>query len=105
MTCACLYALVLFLQNKAMLFHLFLFFLTLGPPIPLPGGKEYIYDHTMIEMQGDVFVFGGIGSVDAKAIYKLSCSSGICSWSTLSQALKFGKSLIVAIPVPDSFCT
>jgi hypothetical protein len=94
-----------------MLFHLFLFFLTLGPPIPLPGGKEYIYDHTMIEMQGDVFVFGGIGSgqasigVDAKTIYKLSCSSGICSWSTLSQALKFGKSLIVAIPVPDSFCT
>ena len=91
-----------------MLFYLFLPFLTLGPPIPLPvdkWGQKYIYEYRMIEMQGDVFVFGGIGSHDPKTIYKLSCSSGICSWSTLSQTLEFGKSLLVAIPVPDSFCT
>ena len=64
----------------------------------------------MLEIQGDVFIFGGgDGGVHQleSAIYQLSCSSGICSWATLNQELKVGRGLTVAIPIniTDSFCT
>ena len=55
-----------------------------------------------MEIQGDLFVFGG-DSTD-KEIYRLSCSSNICTWSILVQKLKIGRSYAVTIPVPDSFC-
>ena len=60
-----------------------------------------------MEIQGDAFVFGGMywlsGSFNYNsAIYRLTCSSGICSWSTLNQELQVG--IAVAIPVPDYFC-
>ena len=65
----------------------------------------------MLEIKGDVFLFGGYvysNVVDTSrynsAIYQLSCSSGICSWATLNQALTVGRYDTVAIPVPDSFC-
>ena len=59
----------------------------------------------MLEIQGDVFLFGGsgVGGYNS-SIYQLSCSSGICSWATLNQALTVGRQFTVAIPVPDSFC-
>ena len=89
-------------------FTLFFFlFLTLGPALP-----KALYGHSMLEIKGDVFLFGGYvysNVVDTSrynsAIYQLSCSSGICSWATLNQALKVGKRYTVAIPVPDSICT
>ena len=83
-------------------FTLFFFlFLTLGPALP-----KTLYGHSMVEIQGDVFLFGGAGSGGYNsAIYQLSCSSSICSWATLNQALKVGRRYTVAIPVPDSFCT
>ena len=52
-----------------------------------------------MEIQGDVFFFS-----DPNAIYQLTCSSGVCSWSTLNQALKVARHYAVAIPVPDYFC-
>ena len=65
--------------------------------------------HSLLEMQGDVYLFGGRDadwdfSGSSSAIYKLSCSSGICSWSTINQALKVGRYSTVVIPVPDTFC-
>ena len=71
------------------------------------------------EIQGDVFVIGGRdyssnGSNPTgthgydgyqSAIHKLSCSSEVCSWSTINQELKVARNYLVAIPVPDSFCT
>ena len=60
----------------------------------------------MLAIQEDLFVFGG-GNGDGyfeSTIFKLSCSSGICSWSTLNQALEEERRLAVAIPVPESFC-
>ena len=82
-------------------FTLFFFiFLTLGPALP-----QALYGHSMVEIQGDVFLFGGFGSGYNSVVYQLSCSSGICSWATLNQALTVGRDLTVAIPVPDSFCT
>ena len=79
------------------------FFLTLGPALP-----QALFAPSLLEIQGDVFLFGGYdGSTSGynSVIYQLSCSSGICSWATLNQALTVGRSYTVAIPVPDSFCT
>ena len=68
---------------------------TLGPPLP-----KALYGISIVEIQGDAFLFGGYNT----AIYQLTCSSGTCSWSTLNQELKVSRSSTVAIPVPDNFC-
>ena len=60
----------------------------------------------MVEMQGDVYVLGGKAGYDNESsIYQLSCSSGICNWTTLNQQLKVERKDTVAIPVQDNFCT
>ena len=59
----------------------------------------------MLEIHGDAYIFGGYdGSNYNSAIYQLTCSSGICSWSTLNQELKVARYHAVTIPVPDNFC-
>ena len=60
----------------------------------------------MLEIHGDVFLFGGTdsGNVDNSAIYQLSCSSGICNWATLNQGINVARQGTVAILVPDSIC-
>ena len=60
----------------------------------------------MVEIQGDAFLFGGNrhGNIYNKAIYQLTCSSGICSWSTINQELKYARYDTVAFVVPDHFC-
>jgi hypothetical protein len=78
----------------------FILFFTLGPALPKP-----LYGHSMLEIQGDVFLFGGGNSGYDSAIYQLTCSSVICGWATLNQALTVGREDTVAIPVPDYFCT
>jgi hypothetical protein len=89
----------IFLLQSANLFNIN-FLLTLGPPLP-----KGLYGHSIVEIQGDAFVFGGQDSgYYNSAIYQLTCSSGICSWSTINQALKVGRRYTVAIPVPDYFC-
>ena len=75
------------------------FLLTLGPALP-----KTLYGHSMVEIHGDAFVFGGYPYPYNSAIYKITCSSGICSWSTLNQELKVARYWTVAIPVPDTFC-
>jgi hypothetical protein len=57
----------------------------------------------MLEIHGDAYIFGGHSHYNS-AIYQLTCSSGICTWSTLNQELKVGRRDTVAIPVPDTFC-
>ena len=77
----------------------FSFLLTLGPPLP-----KALSSFSMLEIHGDAYIFGG-GSNYNSAIYKLTCSSGICSWSTLNQELKVARDRTVAIRVSDNFCT
>jgi hypothetical protein len=84
---------------KGRLFNIY-FLLTLGPPLPKALGS-----FSMLEIQGDAFLFGGYGGGYNSAIYRLTCSSGTCSWSTLNQQLKVARSFTVVIPVPDNFCT
>ena len=86
---------------KAMPFHLFfLFLLTLGPPLP-----KAIGGFSMLEMHGDTYVIGGYSGAYESSIYQLSCSSGLCSWTTLNQQLKVARESPVAIPVQDSICS
>jgi hypothetical protein len=74
--------------------------LTLGPALP-----KALSDISVLEMHGDVYVFGGYGSDGQQSsIYKLGCSSGLCSWSTLNQQLEVARRHSVAIPVEDHFC-
>jgi hypothetical protein len=70
----------------------------LGPPLP-----KALDSFSMLEIHVDAFVFGGRYPYNS-AIYQLTCSSGICSWSTLNQQLKVARRNTVAIPVPDTFC-
>ena len=66
----------------------------------------------MLEIHGDAYIFGGrygwnFNSAIQNAnsvIYKFTCSSGICSWSTLNQELKVARYDTFAIRVPDNFC-
>ena len=60
----------------------------------------------MLEIHGDAYVFGGIGSglILNSAIYQITCSSGICGWSTLNQELKVPRYSSVAIGVTGRFC-
>ena len=87
---------------KALLFTFpfFFFLLTLGPPLP-----KAIDAFSMLEMHGDTYVIGGSSGAFESSIYQLSCSSGICSWTTLNQQLKVERNVHVAIPVQDNFCT
>jgi hypothetical protein len=64
-----------------------------------------IYGFSMLEVDGDVYVIGGTAGPYLSAIYQLSCSSGLCSWTTLNQQLKVGRASPVVIPVQDNFCT
>ena len=93
----------LYWLKDVFLLSLTFFLLTLGPKLP-----RTIAGHKMMEIQGDVFTFGGwYNDVDGynSVIYKFTCSSGICSWSTLNQELKVARRYTVAIHVPDNFCT
>ena len=89
---------------KGHLFNIY-FLLTLGPLLP-----KALSSISIVEIQGDAFLFGGNLEYFANsfnvnsAIYQLTCSSGTCSWSTLNQELKVARQGTVAIPVPDNFC-
>ena len=61
--------------------------------------------HSMLEIQGDLFVFGGYSSGYQTDIHKMSCLSVVCSWTTINQELKVAKYYLVAMSVPDYFCT
>jgi len=71
-----------------------------GPPLP-----KALDSFSMLEIHGDAYMFGGDDGDYNSAIYQLTCSSGICSWSTLNQELKVARIDTIAIPVPNNFCT
>ena len=64
-----------------------------------------LYYHSMLEIQGDLFVFGGLSSGFQSEIHKMSCLSEVCSWTTINQELQVARINLVAISVPDYFCT
>jgi hypothetical protein len=94
------------------LIQTFLFFsLTLGPRMRNKEGTLWgLTSFSMLEIQGDLYTFGGetFGrSGKSSSILKLSCYNYVCSWSQFLYWPKIveKRSHLVAIPVPDSFCT
>ena len=78
----------------------------LGPALP-----KKIYGASMVEVGDNLYIIGGwssngpIGQIGfQKEIQQLSCASGLCSWKTLKQQLKFARRWLVAIPVNDIHC-
>ena len=63
-------------------------------------------DHSVVEIGGDLYTIGGgSGSGKHSEIHRLSCSSRVCTWTTINQQLKVGRYFTVAIPVMDALCT
>ena len=76
----------------------------LGPEIL----KKDLILHSMVKVGENVYIVCGHSSAESgfqTEIQKLTCVSGVCSWTILSQQLKLGRYRAVAIPVMDSFCT
>ena len=80
------------------IFEKFQFFYGVGPTLP-----EERYFHEMIRIGRDLIVLGGYRS--EHSLLRLSCSSNICKWETLSQKFEKPRDKFVAIPVPDDFVT
>ena len=85
------------------------YLLKLGPPLP-----KVLASHSMVELGENLYTIGGFSHdeiakftefPESREIQKLTCVSGACSWTTLTQQLKVGRGYTVAIPVSDSFCT
>ena len=63
---------------------------------------------SVVEFGGDLYTIGGYaydGEGDSSEIYRLSCTSHVCTWNTINQNLKVARRFAVAISVPDAFCT
>ena len=93
-----------FSKMKTLSIISFLFCYVSGPQMP-----KRIEALSAAEIRGDLYTIGGYSPDDAgkkqTEIQKLTCSSRVCTWTTISQSLKVGRSYPVAIPVMDSLCT
>ena len=75
----------------------------LGPALP-----KALYGSSMVELGENLYIIGGQtndGSGVQNEIHQLSCFSGLCSWTTLTQQLKVAREFLVAIPTDDTFCS
>ena len=56
--------------------------------------------HAVVEVGRDLYVIGGHDDGgNLKEIQKLSCSSRVCTWTTINQQLKVARRTAVAIPI------
>ena len=79
------------------------FSLKLGPAMP-----KKLIGHSMIGYgQEELITIGGMDRHKnfQKHFYRLTCSSGICKWSTMNQKLKDARSVFVAIPLKNSMAS
>ena len=85
------------------------YILKLGPPLP-----KGLASHSMVKLGENLYTVGGffhdeidefIKFSESREVQKLTCVLGTCSWTTLTQKLKVGRTGAVVIPVMDSFCT
>ena len=81
----------------------FLFCYVSGPQMP-----KRIEALSAAEIAGDLYTIGGYSPDDAgkkqTKIQKLTCSSRVCTWTTMTQQLKVARNSLIAIPVIDSLC-
>ena len=71
-----------------------------------PALSKGIYGQSIVEDGENLYMIGGYSNDGfQKEIQRLTCTSGTCNWTTLTQELKVARSHFVAIPVKDSVCT
>ena len=64
-----------------------------------------LYDLSAVVLDGDLYAIGGYGGgAWQTAIYRLSCSSGNCTWTTMDQELKVSREGHISIAVPNDLC-
>ena len=80
--------------------HIYILFVKIGPDLPKKLAK-----HSMAEIQGDLYIFGGYDGTYQNKIYRLICVAGNCFWTTLNQQMTVARSNLVVIPVEDSLCS
>ena len=76
--------------------------LKLGPALP-----KALYGSSMVELGENIYIICGHtndGSGLQNEIHQLSCFSGLCSWTTLTQQQKVPRRNLAAIPIDDTFC-
>ena len=94
-------------------FHFFFFLPTIGPRMRNEQATLWgLCCFPMLEIQGDLYTFGGESESHndpdkKRTIFKLTCDNRKCKWSQFFHWGRYGdeRSHLVAIPVPDSFCT
>ena len=57
------------------------------------------FGHAVVEVGQDLYVIGGYDGGNHKEIQRLSCSSQVCTWTTINQQLKVARRQAVAIPI------
>ena len=78
--------------------HIYLFFPTSGPLLPIPLGS-----HSMVRLGNAQAILGGnSNNVYQSKIYLMTCSNWNCIISLLSRELSVARDDFVAIPIPDS---
>ena len=67
---------------------------------------ESLYGLRAVELGGDLYTLGGENRdhKEVASIHRLSCSSRVCTWTTMTQQLKVARNSLIAIPVIDSLC-
>ena len=68
--------------------------------------RKKIYGLTAVEIRGDLYTIGGSAANDIEEteINKISCTSLVCTWTTINQTLKVGRLNTVAVAVMDASC-
>ena len=91
-----LHILIIFFNNEFSLAKL-------GPDLP-----KKLEGHSMISMNEENLIILGGSSPNGglqKAIYTLTCKSGLCTWTTMKQKLKVAREGFVAVPLTDSLAS
>ena len=67
-----------------------------------------IHGQAAVELGGDLYTIGGYspdgGGGTLTTINRLSCTSYVCTWTTINQELKVARKYPVALPVMDYLC-
>ena len=84
-------------------FNLFPIFGYISGP-KMPKGLKGL---SAVSISGNLYAFAGLDeNVDFQtAIYRLSCSSRNCVWTTMDQELTIARDYAVAMVVPNDICS
>ena len=65
-----------------------------------------LYGLSAVVTNGDLYAIGGKDENNdyQTGIYRLSCSSGNCAWTTMDQELTVGRAWHISMAVPNDLC-